>query len=187
MLVAACDPAPANRPDSRVIVRATPDPEYGKNQTAAQPQPSERTPPPVIAAPAAPSSAALRRHDLRADEARGGHTLERHVGRTDEQLLERLRREPNISAASTYDDQTTAEEVVARAFDQSSAAFDRWSARRGRRPNLVLERREPRPIGRSIRRGQRTSSPCDRALVVLRWDERADSSFVLTSYPDCGR
>jgi len=40
------------------------------------------------------------RYNLGRDEERGGHTLKKHVGRTDEQLQERLRRE-RISAAST--------------------------------------------------------------------------------------
>ena len=31
------------------------------------------------------------RYDLVRDEERGGHTLKKHVGRTDEQLEERLR------------------------------------------------------------------------------------------------
>jgi hypothetical protein len=51
--------------------------------------------------------------DLAASELMGGHTLARHVGRTDGQLRERLRREPNIAAASTYSDRATAERVVA--------------------------------------------------------------------------
>jgi hypothetical protein len=42
---------------------------------------------------------AIARYDLGHDEARGGHTLARHVARTDGELRERLARERNISAA----------------------------------------------------------------------------------------
>ena len=125
------------------------------------------------------------RHDLSSDEVLGGHTLERHVGRTDEQLRERLRREPNISAASTYTDRDTAEQVIGRAFEESAAMVDRWASRTGRRPNLLLDRTEPRAIGRSLRRSAHTASDCDHALVVVRWDERRSRSYVLTSYPEC--
>jgi hypothetical protein len=52
-------------------------------------------------------AAAASRRDLGGDESRGGHTLARHVGRTDSQLLDRLAREPRISAASTYTDRAT--------------------------------------------------------------------------------
>ena len=50
--------------------------------------------------------------DLAADESMGGHTLARHVGKTDSQLSDRLRREPQISAASTYTDREMAERTV---------------------------------------------------------------------------
>ena len=150
--------------------------------------------PPTPIVSAAPASAQRqapapveRRHDLAADERRGGHTLERHVGRSDEQLRERLRVEPNISAASTYTDRDTAERVVADAMDESAAELMAWQMRVGRRPNLVLDRDEPSPIGRSLRRGQRQPTDCAHAIVVLRWDERARHEFVLTSYPECRR
>src|SRR3954447_16923585 len=48
-------------------------------------------------------------YNLERDEQAGGHTLRRHVGRTDDQLRERVGRERDISAASTYTDQASAE------------------------------------------------------------------------------
>jgi hypothetical protein len=126
-------------------------------------------------------------HDLSADEAMGGHTLERHIGRTDAQLIDRLEREPHISSASTYTDRATAESVVGAALNLDNRAFGAWREREGRRPNFVLHYRADVVIGRSVRRGQSESEPCDRALVVLRWDERSQRFFVLTSYPEEGR
>src|SRR5215475_9666075 len=52
-------------------------------------------------------------YNLERDEERGGHTLEKHVGRTDFELRERLKRERNISAASTWTDRITAEQTIA--------------------------------------------------------------------------
>src|SRR5690349_11721732 len=116
-----------------------------------------------LAAPRGPT------HDLSTDEAMGGHTLQRHVGKTDEELIERLRREPHISSASTYSDRATAERVVAAALESGDRAFVAWRERIGPRPNFVLRYHADRTIGRSIARGHSTSVPCDRALVVLRW------------------
>ena len=45
-----------------------------------------------------PVSAQAPRRDLAADERCGGHTIDRHVGRTNKQLADRLRQEPQISA-----------------------------------------------------------------------------------------
>jgi len=117
----------------------------------------------------------------------GGHTLQRHVGKSDADLIERLAREPQISSASTYTDRETAEQVVGAALESDSRAFAAWRERSGRRPNFVLRHRADRVIGRSMPRGRSTSVPCDRALIVLRWDERRGRAYVLTSYPEEGR
>lgn len=66
-----------------------------------------------------------------------------------------------------------AKTTIALAIAQSRGRIDAWTARRGPRPNLVLNyvQRTGGPIGRSMARGARVAQPCDRALVVLRWLE----------------
>jgi len=127
--------------------------------------------------------------DLSIDESMGGHTLARHVGKTDAMLADRLRREPQISSASTYTDRGTAERAVGAALAFTGGKVAAWRSRSGRRPNLVLHYvdRTNQPLGRSLGRGQQASVPCNRILVVLRWDERSDRFYVLTSYPEAGR
>ncbi|MBZ5722866.1 MAG: hypothetical protein LAO03_21205 [Acidobacteriia bacterium] len=124
--------------------------------------------------------------DLGQDEAAGGHTLKKHVGRTDGQLRERLDRERNISAASTYTDRETAERVVGTALQENQAKIRRWLEREGGHPNLVLDYDgdEAHPIGRSLRRGEDQTQPCSHAVVVLRWVSLSDY-YVLTTYPEC--
>ena len=126
-------------------------------------------------------------YDLGADEAKGGHTLARHVERTDAQLRERLERERNISAASTYTDRAIAERTVARAFAREAARVSAWRARSGNRPNLALNYRGSAGelLGRTLRRGRSSTEPCTNAIVVLRWDGK--TGFVLTSYPEAAR
>jgi hypothetical protein len=138
---------------------------------------------------ASASVAAQQGRDLSVDESLGGHTLARHVGKTDAELTERLRRERNISAASTYTDRATAERVVGAALANGGNKLSSWTKRSGRRPNLVLNFMEPsrQTIGRSMVRGRTTAVPCRRAVVVLRWDDRARRFFVLTSYPEADR
>ncbi len=157
---------------------------------------TEPPPAPVAApAPAPAGTGALERRrpdapvrrDLAADEAQGGHTLERHVGRSDADLRERLRRERRISAASTWTDRATAEEVVAAALARERQRVERWAARTGPRSNLALdwEGDGGRVLGRSLRRGARAPVPCFDAVVVLRWN--GDGWYVLTSYPEARR
>jgi len=129
-----------------------------------------------------PSSRASR--DLSQDEAAGGHVLRKHVGRTDGELRERLRREQNISAASTYTDRATAENAIGAVIAQNQDRIERWLNREGGHANLVLEYDADVPLGRTVNRGEAHPHPCSHAVVVLRYDPPA-SYHVLTSYPEC--
>lgn len=145
-----------------------------------------------VPGPAAPTGAAPRadltrwRVDLQRDERRGGHTIARHVGRTDAQLQARLARE-SISAASTYVDLATAERVVAEALADNARQVQRWIDRRGPRSNLAIRyrARDALPTGRLLRRGDDASRDVSGAVVVLRW--RDEGYLVLTSYPESAR
>ena len=127
-------------------------------------------------------------HDLTPDEAQGGHTLGRHVGRSDADLRERLARERNISAASTYTDRATAEAVVGNALDHNSRV-QRWVEHGGRRPNLALDYHGDRsqPIGRCMQRDSGVAVPAWDAIVVLKASRDGDGFYVLTTYPECPR
>lgn len=124
--------------------------------------------------------------DLSQDESAGGHTLRKHVARSDDELRERLRHERNISAASTWTDRQTAERAVGIALQQNRDKIDRWLNRPGGHPNLVIDYDgEPsQPIGRSLRRDADESQPCAHAIIVLKWTGPNDY-YVLTSYPEC--
>ncbi|MGO9087345.1 MAG: RNase A-like domain-containing protein [Candidatus Sulfotelmatobacter sp.] len=142
-------------------------------------------PPAPENAPAAPFSSGARR-DLSQDEAAGGHTLRKHVGRTDAELRERLEREREISAASTWNDRTSAESAVGAAIAEQSGKISRWLARQSGHPNLVLDydRDSSHPFGSTLRRGEDRVQPCSHALIVLKWDG-PNSYHVLTAYPEC--
>lgn len=129
------------------------------------------------------SRSATNRRDLSGDERRGGHTLERHVARTEEQLHERLEHEPNISAVSTWTDRETAETVVAEALAAERGRVENWMRRGYPRANLALHYNAGRVIGRSLRRGDSVSVDCTEAVIVLRADGPGDF-YVLTSYPE---
>jgi filamentous hemagglutinin len=122
--------------------------------------------------------------DLSQDEAAGGHILHKHVGQTDDQLLERLDRERRITGASTYTDRSAAEHAVGAAIAASRGRIDNWLNRSGGHPNLVLDYDSQTPIGRTINRGESRSHTCAHALVVLKYAGPNDY-YVLTSYPEC--
>jgi len=126
------------------------------------------------------------RYDLGRDEGRGGHTLSRHVARTDEELEERLERERNISATSTWTDREVAEETMAEALHAERGRIESWMRRGYPRANLALHYSAERPIGRSLRRGESAPVTCTDAVIVLRADG-PESFYVLTAYPEARR
>ncbi|HYD99247.1 MAG TPA: RNase A-like domain-containing protein, partial [Alphaproteobacteria bacterium] len=100
---------------------------------------------------------------LEEQEDAGGHTLERHVGKDDRFLLDRLARQPNIAAASTFDDRRTAERVIAAALSANRRRLDDWARRPGTAPGQTQAVRHTaeEPVGRIARRpaGPRNIEP----------------------------
>ena len=123
-------------------------------------------------------------HDLSRDEAEGGHTLRKHVGKTDDELRLRLEEQPEISAASTYTDRATAEVAVATACQENRGKIERWLEGNGSHRNLVLEYDSAQPLGRTLDRGKEAPRACSHAVIILRWLGHRQY-YVLTSYPEC--
>ena len=130
--------------------------------------------------------ASATRRNLSQDEDAGGHTLRKHVGRTDDQLRERLRHERGISAASTWNDRDSAEIAIGSAIAQQNSKIQRWLDREGGHPNLVLDYDgdSAHAFGRTLPRGSDQVEPCAHATIVLKWDG-PNTYHVLTAYPEC--
>ena len=150
---------------------------------APAPDTTRREEPRAARAAEPPVTSSSDRYDLQRDEERGGHTLKKHVGRTDRQLEERLAHERNISAASTWTDLDTAETTVAAALHVERGRIESWSRRGYPRANLALHYDAGHVIGRSLRRGDTQTMDCTVAVIVLRADG-PDSFYVLTTYPE---
>ncbi|MFH9859372.1 RNase A-like domain-containing protein [Streptomyces sp. NPDC017202] len=81
----------------------------------------------------------------------GGHTLDKHVGKTDEQLAQRLRDQgqpptpawphgkPSIAAASTFTSAEKAQELTQYNIDQNSAKITEWLGRPPKAENNDLK------------------------------------------------
>jgi hypothetical protein len=154
----------------------------GCGQTTS-PDTAKREEPRSASASKNPSTPSADRYDLERDEERGGHTIKKHVGRTDRQLEERLERERNISAASTWTDLDTAETTVAAALRAERGRIENWMRRGYPRANLALHYDTGRVIGRSLRRGDSYTVDYTASVIVLRADG-PDSFYVLTTYPE---
>jgi len=133
----------------------------------------------VAPSPSAGSAGSL---DLSDHEAAGGHTLARHVGRSDADLARRLRREPNLAAASTFLDRASAERAVTATLAAERGRVDAWAAKGGRSTLALRWRGDGTVVGRVLERGATSPVAAHGARVVLR--RRGDGWFVLTAYPE---
>ena len=83
------------------------------------------------------------------------HIIDKHVGKTDEQLAQRLRDQPTIDAASAFTDLTSAQKYIQDALEY---------------------------VGPPANSGQQNAG-VDNQEKIKRWPSRPRSDKILTLYP----
>jgi hypothetical protein len=111
----------------------------------------------------------------------GGHTLDRHVGRSVEDLRRRLEREDKREV-STFADEASANRFVAQALYARRADVARWLASNPS-GNAPFPYRLGVPAGDVLRRGARDVVPGRSVQVVLAPSRRFPEGFrIVTAY-----
>ena len=106
--------------------------------------------------------------DLRAEEAAGGHTIQRHVEKSEAALRERLAREASIPVASSFKDLATAEREIASALHHRSAAIDVWAQASGGSPVHAFTHNANRVVGHGVVRATGKLQEMTKVQIVLR-------------------
>jgi hypothetical protein len=121
---------------------------------------------------------------LAEEETAGGHTIARHVARTEEQLQARLVQQPKIPAATTFRTLREAEQVVAEALRANKSAIKEWAKVAGPGQTKAFTYDAGRIIGQGIVRGSPQMQSMSKVVVVLsKVISQNRIYFVLTSYP----
>jgi len=119
------------------------------------------------------------------EEAAGGHTILKHVGRTEQQLRARLATETRIPAASTFRTLAEANRHVSAAMRANRAAIEAWgkAAATGGRP-FTATYQAATSVGEGVVRSTGQLQKMTRLVVVLRRVQQQNRFFfILTSYP----
>ena len=120
--------------------------------------------------------------DLQHSELAGGHTLAKHVGKTEPWLRERLRTTALLEASSF----TTIEEAAAcigRALVGRDGEIDAW-LQSGSRDRLRIDVQMDVAAGLVVSRVDGLAKPGPRVLVVLKpLPDGTPPYYVLTAYP----
>jgi len=116
---------------------------------------------------------------LHENEARGGHVLDKHVGKTDEELLARLKSEPHLREVSTFTDEATAERVIKAAIAENQDEIGKW-LKQNRSTRFEFDHSSPATLGRSVVRG--TTGSVDRRVATIVLVKAQKEFYVLTAY-----
>ncbi|MBI2252986.1 MAG: hypothetical protein HYU58_00050 [Proteobacteria bacterium] len=114
------------------------------------------------------------------NEGPDGHVISKHVGKTKEELTDRLKKEPRILASSSFPDVETAERVVLAGLQQNKAAIVAWM-KEGKRPKLHIPYQGNTQIGMTVMKDG-SVVPKTNAFISLKRDDKGGFYFF-TAYP----
>jgi hypothetical protein len=125
----------------------------------------------------------LTEHGAVAGSRIGGHTLARHVGRTEAQLRARLAAEPQIPMASSFSSVRTAERAVSRVLRVHAGTVRSWAQTAGQGSRLSLTLDMGTPAGHGVLRSSGRVQTLSKVQVVLK-HETYDGKpyYVLTAF-----
>ncbi|WP_202962940.1 RNase A-like domain-containing protein, partial [Chryseobacterium sp. P1-3] len=110
-----------------------------------------------------------------------GHTLARHVGKTDADLISRLATQKGITGASSFTNEAIAESVISSTIKSNRDAIKSW-LRSGMTNSLRLEYSGSTNIGRGIMRTTNVVNDLTNARVILK-SNGSGGYFILTAFP----
>jgi Bacterial CdiA-CT RNAse A domain len=128
------------------------------------------------------TKAVQKQVDLQSHERSGGHLIEKHVGKTEAELRQRLADEARISGSSSFKKLSEAEKSVSNLLDARKSEIDTWLAGSDRR--LVLEGTMPFETGTSVSRGASVADSVSSVRVILeREPSLTDGYRIVTGFP----
>uniref|UniRef100_A8GJ82 Filamentous haemagglutinin family outer membrane protein n=1 Tax=Serratia proteamaculans (strain 568) TaxID=399741 RepID=A8GJ82_SERP5 len=132
--------------------------------------------------PSGPSSSIVPGGGLAAHEAAGGHLIDRHVGKTEAELLNRVST-GNVKSASSFTDRATAEAVTSKAIDSNQAKINSYLSG-SQKGYLEIDYQSNVPIGISVSRGSTNVSSVTNARIIIARDPSMPAGYkIITGYP----
>ncbi|MCC8391212.1 hypothetical protein LJ656_01310 [Paraburkholderia sp. MMS20-SJTR3] len=125
----------------------------------------------------------LQMHEAKAGSSIGGHTMLKHVGRTEAQLRERLRLEPGRKVASSFYNVQTAEHAISDVMLSSRTKIETWARSAQRNIPLVLTKHVTGNLGHGVTRATGKLTKMNNVTVVLVYKTYNNMPYyILTSH-----
>ena len=123
----------------------------------------------------------LAMHEAKPGSRVGGHTLLKHVGKSEAELRARLVAEPGRARVSSFTNQRVAEQAISEVMRANAAQIANWARIGGRLPPLT--RQMGQPIGVVLARGAQKAVPGKTVVVLLRRQTyNGMPYYILTAY-----
>jgi hypothetical protein len=117
-------------------------------------------------------------------EAMGGHTILKHVGKTEAELRARLVAEPRIPAAGSFSSLRIAESVISDAMRKEAPLIRQWAAGPQLRP-YRFSYLAGKDVGYGVVRATGSLAKMNKIRVVLKATQvNGKLYFILTSFPE---
>lgn len=125
----------------------------------------------------------LSQHEAQAGSSLGGHTILKHVGRTEQELRARLAAQPYVQTASTFTNLRTAESAISKVLGSQAAAIKSW-ATVANSPPLKLELSFGAVVGIGVVRATNQLVNLRKVRVILKMQSyNGMPYYVLTAFP----
>jgi Bacterial CdiA-CT RNAse A domain len=125
----------------------------------------------------------LIQHEALAGSRLGGHTIGKHVGRTEQQLRDRLLAEPRIPAASSFTNLQMAEQAVSKVLRMNAASIKNWAQSAASLDKLTLKQDLGVVLGSGVVRATNRLQQMTKVQVLLKLETyNGQPYYVLTAY-----
>lgn len=128
----------------------------------------------------------LSAHEAPPGSRAGGHTIDKHVGKTAEELFARLENSPKLRSSSSFKSKKDAEVLISKILRDNKNQITALAKVVPLNANLkkVFDMNFARQVGISVSRGSTEVKACYKVRVVIKFERwQGKVYFVLTAYP----
>lgn len=124
----------------------------------------------------------LKLHESSTGAKPGGHTIEKHIGKSRDELLKRLELTPGLRGSSSFTNIDIAEKAITDAMRANATQIKLWG-HYPQRP-LAFNHVAGSPVGAYIQRGSKELVHTSKFRVVLEYKPyNGKPYYILTAYP----
>jgi hypothetical protein len=125
----------------------------------------------------------LMQHEAMPGSRIGGHTLLKHVGKTEAQMRARLAAEPKRSVVPSFTNQQAAEWAISEAMNANATLIKSWANSAGSYSRFDFIFDVGRNVGCGVVRESGTVVPMSKVKIILKYQKyNGMPYYILTSY-----